>query len=207
MNPIPRGAAAALLVVLLGACGSRPVHSGHPVDRVRLVHPARHSAVSAAAAAARPCRAGHIWLGPGGLVSPMTGEHAAVFEVRNLGHSSCALTGYPRVSLYTAAGHRLAFSYTDGHSMYFTSRRPMRVVLAPGKSAFFEIAKYRCDLGITATATLIKLTLPGPARIVLTRSPVSDLASFDYCDGGPDDPGQRIGISPIEATARALWRF
>jgi DNA-binding CsgD family transcriptional regulator len=42
----------------------------------------------------------------------------------------CALTGYPKVDLYMAAGHRLAFSYTDGHSMYFTSHRPGRVVLA-----------------------------------------------------------------------------
>lgn len=137
----------------------------------------------------------------------MTGEHAALFEVRNLGHASCALMGYPRVSLFTAAGHRLAFRYTDGHSMYFTSRRPMLVVLAPGKFAFFEIAKYRCDLGITATATQIRLTLPGPARIVLTRSPLSDWVSFDHCKGGPKDPGQTIGISPIEAAARALSPF
>ena len=199
MKHVTRGAAAAIsLAILLTACGSRSVQAGHPV---------RHRSLVTAAITAKPCRAADVWLGPGGYVSPMTGEHAAVFMLRNLGHTSCALTGYPKVGLYTAAGHQLAFSYTDGHSMYFTSHRLRRVVLAPGKAAFFEIAKYRCDLGITATATMIKVTLPGPTRITLTRTPVSAWFSFDYCTGGPKDPGQTIGISPIEPTARALWQF
>ena len=199
MKQVTRGTAAAIsLAILLTACGSRPGRAGHP---------ARHTALVSAAIIAKPCRAGDVWLAPGGYVSPMTGEHAAVFMLRNLGHASCALRGYPKVDLYTAAGHRLAFGYTDGHSMYFTSHRPGRVVLAPGQAAFFEIAKYRCDLGITATATMIKVTLPGPARITLTRSPVSARLTFDYCKGGPKDPGQRIGISPIEPKARALWQF
>jgi Protein of unknown function (DUF4232) len=199
MKQVTRGAAAAIsLAILFTACGSQPVRAGHPV---------RHTALVTAAVTAKPCRAGDVWLGPGGYVSPMTGEHAAVFMLRNLGHASCALRGDPKVDLYTAAGHRLAFSYTDGHSMYFTSHRPGRVVLAAGKAAFFEIAKYRCDLGSSATATVIKVTLPGPARIMLTRTPVSAWFSFDYCKGGPRDPGQTIGISPIEPTARALWQF
>jgi Protein of unknown function (DUF4232) len=199
MMQVTRGAAAAIsLAILVTACGSRPVQAGRPVG---------HTALVSAAITAKPCRAGDVWLAASGYVSPMTGEHAAVFMLRNLGHASCSLTGYPKVDLYTAAGHRLAFGYTDGHSMYFTSHRPRRVVLAPGKAAFFEIAKYRCDLGISTTATMIKVTLPGPARIMLTRTPVSAWFSFDYCKGGPRDPGQTIGISPIEPTARALWQF
>jgi hypothetical protein len=95
--------------------------------------------------------------------------------------------------------------------MYMTKARPKTVVLAPGGSAFVLVAKYRCDLGGLATAATIRLTLPGHAPIILT-GPVTaprsgGVAELEYCTGGPGDPGQSVGISPVEATPNAAGPF
>jgi Protein of unknown function (DUF4232) len=141
----------------------------------------------------------------------MTGEHAVVFQIRNRGRVACSLAGYPGVTLSNAAGLSLAFRYADGHSMYVTKARPQAIVVAPAGAAYVLVAKYRCDIGDMASAATAKLTLPGPVPIILA-GPVTPpgsggVGALDYCKGGPDDPGQIVGVSPIEATPNAAGPF
>lgn len=188
------------VAILLAACASRP--AGHAA-----VHTRQTTAV---ADQARPCHAGSLGLGYGPPVSPMTGEHSVLYKIVNRGRAACTLDGYPDVALFASSGRRLPFRYTDGHSMYLTGAKPKDVILPSDGFAYVQVAKYRCDLGDVAEAVTIRLVLPGSGRIVLT-GPVEPhrlgVASLTYCKGGPADPGQRVGVSPVLADSSDIGSF
>lgn len=87
----------------------------------------------------------------------------------------------------------------------------MAVVVTRARPAYVLVAKYRCDIGDLASAATIKLTLPGRVPIVLAGAVAAPglggVASLDYCKGGLNDPGQAVGVSPIEATPDAAGPF
>jgi hypothetical protein len=158
----------------------------------------------ARAAPATPrCPARALVLRPGPALSMMTGEHAIMYKLTNQGAGSCAVTGYPRVVLYAASGKALPFRYAHGGGPYVTARKPDQVVLAPGASAYVLVAKYRCDLGIVATVTAVRVTMPVPDGATFTRHAAIGRPILSYCRGGPRDPGQTVTVSPIEPTAQA----
>lgn len=188
------------LAVLLAACASRP--GGHAATHPRpIVVVADH---------ARQCRAGSLGLRYGPPVTPMTGEHAVLYKIVNRGRAACSLDGYPDVALLASSGRRLPFHYTDGHSMYITRAKPKDVILPRGGFAYVQVAKYRCDLGDLADAVTIRLVLPGSGRIAST-GPVEPhglgVASLTYCKGGPADPGQTVGVSPVGAEPSDVGPF
>jgi hypothetical protein len=152
------------------------------------------------------CAADALVLGTGPRVVPMTGEHAELYTLTNRGPRTCTVRGYPRVTLYADGGHALPFRYADGGGPYVTSAKPATVQLAPRAIAYLLVAKYRCDLGISSTATAIRLTLPaahGQAFTVRKSVDTVGVSGLSYCSGGPHDPGQLITLSPVEPTQQA----
>ncbi|HEX8972992.1 DUF4232 domain-containing protein [Oryzihumus sp.] len=142
-------------------------------------------------------------LEPGPLVSPMTGEHALVFAVTNVGAVACSILGYPTVTLLDSKGATLPFRYTASRSPYVTHARPAPVLLRPMAHAYFEIAKYRCDAGVVSDAASVQVRLV--AGTAALSGPTGDgVGSLSYCLGGPADPGQVVDVSPVEATAAAV---
>lgn len=128
------------------------------------------------------------------FLSPMTGEHGSFFKLVNRSRRGCTLDGYPRVRLY-ANGVALPFRYVSGGGLYVTRATPRLVTLRPGGTAWFLVAKYRCDLGIIATATSMTVTLP--SALTAYTMPAPPQPSLDYCRGGPSDPGQFVTVSPV----------
>jgi hypothetical protein len=131
----------------------------------------------------------------------MTGEHGDYYALVNQGRTACTLDGYPSIVLYDTRGAILPFRYVHGASSYVTKAAPRPVLLPPGASAYVLVAKYRCDVGVSQNAATIRLTLPGnlatAVTIRISPRPLGVLL-LSYCTGGPDDPGQVIGVSPIE---------
>jgi hypothetical protein len=153
----------------------------------------------------RQCAASVLVLRPGPFVSPMTGEHADSFVLTNRGSVACQVSGYPQVTLYDSRGVAVPFRYAMGGGAYVTAKKPATVTLAPGKSGYVLVAKYRCDLGVADDAAAIQLNLrahQGPA--FSGREPVGGgAAGLSYCAGGQEDLGQLVTVSPIEATFQA----
>jgi hypothetical protein len=129
-----------------------------------------------------------------------TGDRGQAYRITNGGSTDCFIEGYPHVAMRDRSGAVVPFKYTDGQSQYVTSRQPERVTLQPGQSAYVGIAKYRCDPGSTDTATTLDLVLPGQRATVSVTSPTQTgvAPTYEYCKGGPTDPGNTVAISPVE---------
>lgn len=186
-----RATAATILMLLLGACATSQVGSG----------PATGKADGPASGPAS-CLAAHLALRYGPALSPMTGEHGVLYALVNRGRTACRLAGYPGITIYDAAGTPMKFRYTH-HSEYLSPAAPRPVTLRPGASAYLLVAKYRCDLGVVSNAVRIRLTLPGPDKVALAGRVAADglgVSELSYCRGGPNDPGQTVGVSPIART-------
>ena len=210
MRPVLRGIAAA--VALLAATGCASAGSAHRAAAVPAARPAASTATRRAGATGSTvrCPARVLVLRPGTYVSPVTGEHAELYSLRNRGSAACTIAGYPRVVLYSSRGAVLPFHYVRGGGAYATPHKPATVVLGPGASAWVLVAKYRCDLGEAGTAARIKLTLRAAHGVTFAgRATVGGLGSEDlsYCRGEPHDPGQMVDISPIEPTQSATSSF
>ncbi|MGZ4747163.1 MAG: DUF4232 domain-containing protein [Oryzihumus sp.] len=151
----------------------------------------------------RACVTSMLKLGRGEAVSAMTGEHALIFRLTNGGTQPCSVSGYPAVTLLDGHGAAMPFRYTHGQSQYVTHARPESLLLPPTASAYFLVAKYRCDVGSAGDAVTIRVSLGTNAATLIGRAagPVEGVLS--YCLGGPADPGQVVDISPIEATPGA----
>lgn len=164
-----------------------------------------HPTLAAQSSGVRQCTASVLVLRPGLLVSPMTGEHADSFMVTNHGPVACTVSGYPQVTLYDSRGVAMPFRYAEGGGAYVTAKKPAIVTLAPGKSAYALVAKYRCDLGIADDATAIRLTVHADQDPAFSgREPIGGgAAGLSYCQGGQEDPGQLVTVSPVEATFQA----
>jgi hypothetical protein len=142
----------------------------------------------------------------GPQVSPATGEDGDVFVLTNDSGRSCVVDGYPSVSLIER-GRQLSFAYSRGGWPYMTTAEPRAVTLVPGGRAYFLVAKYRCDGGILHRATLIRVRPPGVRGALeagLSRGGVSELGYCRRYPGDPRvDPGNRVTVSPIEASLQA----
>jgi hypothetical protein len=199
-----RTVAAILFALVLGGCAG-----SSSIAPRRMPSAASGSPLASAGSTAPSCRAAVLTLRYGPGIVPMTGEHGAFYRLVNHGRTACTLTGYPGVALYDARGNLLPFRYTH-HSQYMTRAGPRTVLLPPRAPAYVLIVKYRCDLGVIRNVATIRLTLPRPRRAVLaSRVPGSQsgAATLSYCKGGPGDPGQAIGVSPIEPAPAAAGPF
>lgn len=130
----------------------------------------------------------------------LTGDRGQAFRVTNRGTNDCFLDGYPTIVMRDSASAIIPFHYMDGQSQYVTSRPARRVVLHPGQSAYIAVAKYRCDEGPARVAVTLSVTLPGQRTAVTVASPVrsGQSSAFQYCQGGSNDPGNFVALSPVE---------
>lgn len=157
---------------------------------------------AAGGAVAATCAPGSVRLSQDPNTSAMTGEHMVDFELTNRSRRPCSLDGYPEVSLSDRSGP-MPFLYRDGGGPYVTKRRPQPVTLAPGRHAYFLVAKYRCDGSMLSTATAIRVLLPGARRATLVALAPQGAAGLDYCrrypGDQPVDPGNYVTVSPVDA--------
>jgi hypothetical protein len=147
-----------------------------------------------------------LTVAPGPLLSPATGEHGDIHTVRNVGATTCTLSGYPDVMLI-AGTTTLGFRYVNGAGQYVTHRPPGVITLPPGINAYFLIAKYRCDAHTTAIATTAQIRLPEQrtTHVLATQTTSTEhgAAVLAYCTGNGDpDPGDTVAISPIADTVQ-----
>lgn len=151
----------------------------------------------------------NLSLRPGPEVSPSTGEHAITLKLRNDGAHSCILDGYPKLTLLSAKGDVLPFTYHHEHpagAFLMTKAPPRRVVLKTHVAAFVLVAQFRCDLGDQARAAVLDLVAPGSVRVLRLRiaTRVGNSAFF-YCKGGRGFYGNVIAFSPVEATLAQVY--
>jgi hypothetical protein len=187
MRSLTAVAVVMLASLLAGGCGHGPVGTLH--------------------APVAPCPAGALVLRPGPAVTAMTGEHAVMYALVNRGAVTCTVRGYPQVMLYDASGDVLPFRYAHGGGPFVTSAKPVTVVLAHGSAAHVLAAKFRCDLGIAANVTAIRLTLPAAHGATFAWRAAAGgegtSAGLSYCRGGPQAAEQLVTVSPVEPAAQA----
>ncbi|GAA1241909.1 DUF4232 domain-containing protein [Oryzihumus leptocrescens] len=148
------------------------------------------------------CEISMLRLGHGPVVSPMTGENAIIFSLTNVGTRPCSLFGYPAVTLLDGHGAAMPFRYTHGQSQYVTHARPASVLLPPAASAYFLVAKYRCDMEVVSHASSVRVSL-GSDLATLAGPTSGGVGILAYCLGAPTEPGRAVDLSPIEATPGA----
>jgi hypothetical protein len=154
------------------------------------------------------CAAGSLALAVDAPISPETGENAQVLALRNRGRGTCVLIGYPRVALMGGGGRILPFRYRHG-GRYVTSARPRPVRLRGGGGrVYFIVAKYRCDLGISADARTIRVRPPRIGGALHMALRTGGYPTFGYCrHPGADprtDPGNTVIVSPLGASIASL---
>lgn len=136
-------------------------------------------------------------------VSPTTGAHPIALRLVNRGRAQCTLKGYPVVVIRDARGI-IPFVYRHAGDMMVTSRRPQRVSLRSGGSAYVLLDKFRCDLGTSRTSTRLQMGLAGSTArsrpVALTAMRIS------LCKRGIASEGRVVYVSPFEPTLRATLR-
>ena len=142
---------------------------------------------------AAECKSSALRLTPAtSALSEKTGQHTAVFALRNTG-PACTLEGYPTVVLADGAGRTLAFRYHRGGDQMLTSNPPHLAAVARRGKAYFALNKYRCDIVATAIARVVRVTLPGSSGSLSLRlqHPI-----MDFCS---EAPSRIVSVSPIVA--------
>jgi hypothetical protein len=139
-----------------------------------------------------------------GSVSPETGEHSAVVNLRNTGSTPCQLFGYPSIIFGQRAG-RLVFLEQNGGP--YISGSPSAVLLAPGAAAHLVIAKSTCPDGKGPAVTSLQIQLQSGQPIIQVSLPDLGTRGLQYCQGSAGqpqyvaDPINIVQIGPIEAGA------
>jgi hypothetical protein len=170
-----------------------------------LVQLVRGEAVAYAAPA--PCRLSQFAVSVGPYVSEATGQHTLALRLAYRGSRTCVFDGYPRVTVYDAAG-AIPFVITHRDQM-ISSRPPNPVVVRRGGRAFLVMNKYRCDRGPVAGTATRRISISsgthpaGSASITFggLRTIPLPYRIPDYCGAG--DPGSTLAVSPFVGTVRA----
>ena len=121
--------------------------------------------------------------------------------MRNIGSRRCSLKGFPEVRLTGA--RRLPFVYQTGAGPYLSAAAPRSVTLASHGVAYFQVAKYRCDLGDGPVTSGIRIDMPNNAGGFVETVP-STFPALAFCVGQDHEPGNLIRVSPIRSTARRV---
>ena len=147
-------------------------------------------------ASAMRCAIVDMALSGGPKWSEATEQHTVTVVLRNRLGISCAMDGYPTVSLVDKSGHLIRFTYSHHGDQMVTALRPHRVVLKPGARAYFVLNKTGCDAPASASATRVRVSLARFARSRTLRIP-HYFPQLDYCGPGLF---ARITVSPIVAS-------
>jgi hypothetical protein len=152
------------------------------------------------------CLPAQLQLARGPVVSPATGQHPYVFRLENRSRASCLLKGYPSVALLDARGHARPFVISHRGDQMVTPALPKVVRLRPGRSAFFMLNKYRCDLGFASTQRIrqLRIGLPAEPRAMRLKIALPRWPQIGYCGRG--DAGSVVTVSRIASTVAGVSR-
>jgi hypothetical protein len=173
-----------------------------------LVQLVRNEAASYTRPTAAPCRLSQFAVSLGPYVSEATGQHTLALRLANRGAQACVFDGYPRVTLYDAAGE-IPFAITHGGDQMISPRAPKPVVVRAGGRAFVVMNKYRCDRGAVPGTRTVRIAISSGTRaggsVSITFGDVRTIPLPyripDYCGSG--DPGSTLAVSPFVGTVRA----
>lgn len=141
------------------------------------------------------CGGRDLAIEPGPRLSSMTQERGLIYAVRNTGHDTCRVSGYPAVRLF-AGMTRLPFAYHDGGGPYLVPGRPPALYLRPGMYASFQIDTSACAAAAGTAVTTAEVTLPGQAATSsLPAATRTGPGPLGYCE----QPGQAIYVSALNA--------
>lgn len=143
-------------------------------------------------AGALPCTARDLVLQPGPALSLATQERGLRYAVRNAGRSTCRISGYPLVRLFSQAA-TLPFGYQDGGGPYLPAGGPPVLYLRPGVYASFQVDTSACVTAAGTAATTVEITLPGETTASSFRA--GPTAGPSYCG----TPGQTVYIGALTA--------
>jgi hypothetical protein len=133
-------------------------------------------------------------------VSEATQQESRLFEIVNSGQSTCALDGYPLVTLQTGRGTGLAFTTAHSGDQMVTSARPRPVELLPSHSAWVMINQNAC-VGRQQSAPAMRANLELPARRSVLAAHIGRYPIIAECL--PADAGRILQVSPIKPTSAA----
>lgn len=134
------------------------------------------------------------------FVDAATGEHAVAIVVTNPAGEPCRLAGRPEVRL-VAGGTPLDLTYVASQNPYgipFTEP-DAPFALEPGAEATFVISKFRCDSGVTATATEAQVSFPGSGSPIAV--PLAGFVGLEQCTivadtgGRAEDPANNLYVT------------
>lgn len=181
MAGLLRASALACVLALVAACGAST-----PTASNALAPPPK-------------CRPNEVQLAGLGIISAATGENGILVYVRATSTTACSISGFPSVS-FKMGSRTVPFTYKYGGGFYLTyAGQPKSVTLKPGqsRSAYFEVAKYRCDLGDLGTATTAEIRLPGASRTSALDIRHANLP-MEWCkpvSAGPNEVTYRTGMT------------
>lgn len=138
----------------------------------------------------------------GPLVSPGTGQNPLTLRLTNRAQRPCTLYGYPTIAFTDERGS-IPFPIRHGGDQMINQRRPTRVLVRAGRSAFVLVNKFRCDLGNVRIARKVHLGLPGGTLPQLSLA-LPPYPIVSYC--GKGDPGSTVVTSPFEPSITAALR-
>ena len=193
------------LVAAAGCSTSSPSHAASSWTPANAAVRATPTAASGTAKSSSPalaaCGPATLGIQQGPRLSPASGEHGLIIAISTKA-PPCTVAGYPTIK-FLAKDAPIPFTYVFGKGQYVTHRRPQPVTVGGGKVAYFLVAKYRCDMGVTEGADGMTLLLPGQGTMV-TPPRTWLIFSIDYCTGGANDPGNTIEVSPFEPSVVML---
>jgi hypothetical protein len=154
--------------------------------------------------ARKQCQTVDLRLRRGPEVSPATGQNPLVFRLVNRGARQCWLKGYPSVALIDSRGHSLPFAISHRGDQMVTPNRPKLVIVPRGRSAFFLLNKYRCDLGNLREARRVRVHVPGEKSSRGLTITLPQWPAIGYCGRG--DAGSTVAVSPVAKTVAGTRR-
>jgi hypothetical protein len=147
------------------------------------------------------CQLSELTLAVGPMISPGTGQNPLTLRLTNEARKACTLAGYPSI-VFADRRSDIPFAIRHRGDQMIAPRRPTRVLVQVGRSAFVVVNKYRCDLGAVRLARSLRLGLPGGASRLTIRIP--RWYTFAYCRGG----NTAVATSPFVPTVgAALWHW
>lgn len=132
----------------------------------------------------------------GGGALDGAGSHAYAILLANVGHTTCALEGFPALTFSGAAGQMTGVHVERNRSETFQSEPPRLVVLKPGGIASFGISY---EDGYVPASDSPSTCVATSARFVLRvaeqyKQAYGVAVDIDVCRSD-----RRIGVTPVES--------
>ena len=124
-----------------------------------------------------------------GYVSPATEERSAFVVLKNVGSTTCALRGYPRVWFTSPSGRELHFQVRHASAAVFMN--PLRnIKVAPGHEFMFKVGRQGCagNTNPRTDGSMLHFIIPGSSRVVSVKRAMAycidkgDFANILYVD-------------------------